>query len=172
MTPGAQRLVPHIRRFQRGFTLVAGLFILLVLAALGAFMVSISSLQHLASAQDIQGARAYQAARAGIEWGLYQVLDPLNATAVAPSSASWPNLPACPASPTALTVDGFAVAVTCSRSAIYNENGTVRSIAVYRLQATASSGAPGAVSYVERQLQATVSKCRATDAPAPGYGCS
>jgi MSHA biogenesis protein MshP len=150
---------------------VAGLFILLVLAALGAFMVSISSLQHLASAQDIQGARAYQAARAGIEWGLYQVLDPLNTTAVAPSSPSWPNLPPCPASPTALTVEGFAVAVTCSRSVIYNENGAVRSIAVYQIQSTASVGAPGSLNSIERQLQATVSKCRATDAPAPGYGC-
>jgi MSHA biogenesis protein MshP len=157
---------------QRGFTLLAGIFILIVLAALGAFMVNISSMQHVSSALDVQGARAYQAARAGIEWGVYQVLDPTNATAVAPSNPSWPNLPSCPASPSSLTIEGFAVTVTCGRSAVYNESGTVRSIAVYSLQATATSGVPGSLGYIERQLQATVSKCRATDAAAPGYACN
>jgi MSHA biogenesis protein MshP len=56
----------------RGFSLVSAIFLLVVLAALGVAMVSISSVQNQSSAMDVQGVRAYQAAKAGIEWGLYQ----------------------------------------------------------------------------------------------------
>ena len=56
-----------------GFTIISAIFILVVLAALGAFMVTISTNQQIGSALDVQGSRAYQAARSGIEWGVYQV---------------------------------------------------------------------------------------------------
>ncbi len=59
---------------QRGFSVVTAIFLLVVLAAMGAFMVTFSTVQHIPSAQDVQGVRAYQAARAGIEWGAYRVL--------------------------------------------------------------------------------------------------
>lgn len=54
-----------------GFALPAAIFLMVVLAALGAFLVNISVQQHSGHAADVQGVRAYQAARAGIEWGLY-----------------------------------------------------------------------------------------------------
>lgn len=57
----------------RGFAIVSAIFILVVLAALGAFIVNVSTSQHIGSALDVQGVRAYHAARAGIEWGLYRV---------------------------------------------------------------------------------------------------
>lgn len=72
----------HCRRRQRGFAIVAAIFILVVLAALAGFVVSVSSTQHLTFAQDIQGARAYQAARVGVEWGIQNWLK------TAPSLAS------------------------------------------------------------------------------------
>lgn len=163
---------------QTGFTMMTAIFILVVLAALGAFIVSVSSTQQITTAQDTQGARAYQAARAGIEWGFYQVLDPTNATVVAPGAPSWPNLPDCPAA-TVLAIEGFNVQVACTRyptaaapNDVYRENGSVRALRVYELTATASTGTPGTVGYVERQLQARVSKCRASDGVAPEYACS
>jgi len=58
----------------RGFGIVTAVFLLVVLAGLGVAMVSFFSVQQTVSALDIQGARAYQAARAGIEWGLYRQL--------------------------------------------------------------------------------------------------
>lgn len=61
-------------RRMRGFAIVSAMFILVVLAALGAFILSISTSQQIGSALDVQGTRAYQAARAGIEWGLYSVM--------------------------------------------------------------------------------------------------
>lgn len=155
----------------QGFVLPSAIFLLVILAALAAFLVRISTTQSAASAQDIQGARAYQAARAGIEWGLYQVLDPLNVSVVAPTNAAWPNMPGCPSG--TLVVEGFNVVVACSPAAPqdYLEAGNSRSLRVYRLVSTASMGVVGATNSVERQIQVTVSKCRARDAVAPDYAC-
>jgi len=177
---GETRNPISFRLCQRGFAIVSAIFLLVVLAALGAFMLTFSTVQHATSAQDIQGSRAYWAAQSGIEWGIYKVLDPLNTTVVAPGSASWPNMPPCPAA--TLTIEGFTVAVSCtnfpagaagaSGPPVYTEAGDTRSIAVYELTATATStGAPGSPGYVERQMKAAVSKCRASDAPAPPYDC-
>lgn len=60
------------RNLHAGFSLVSAIFLIVVLAGLGVAMMFISTMQHQSSALDIQGVRAYQAARAGIEWGLFQ----------------------------------------------------------------------------------------------------
>ena len=94
----------HAQRMQ-GFAIVTAIFILVVLAALGAFIVSISTNQQTSAALDIQGVRAYQAARAGVEWGVYQVQATpaynfsYGTPPVAVGSAN-ANMRACPASPT------------------------------------------------------------------------
>jgi len=59
---------------QSGFLLVTAIFLLVILAALGAFILTISGTQQTSSALDVQGSRAYQAARAGIDWASYQLL--------------------------------------------------------------------------------------------------
>ena len=154
-----------------GFVLPSAIFLLVILASLAAFMVTISQIQNVTLTQDVQGSRAYQAARAGIEWGLYQVLDPGNATVVAPTDATWPGMPACVPN-TSLTIEGFAVSVRCTPYD-YFEDGNDRRIRVYHLVATAQfGGAPGAMSYIERQAEATVSKCRSAISSLPGYECS
>ena len=149
---------------ETGFTLVSAIFLLVVLAALGAFLVKVSGLQHASAELDVQSARAYQAARAGIEWGAQQALDPGNISGSA--------LPPCPASPTSLslagTLAGFSVSVTCSSTTTTEAN---RDIGLYVVTATASSGTAGSPSYVERQLTATLSKCKDPTAPAPAYAC-
>jgi MSHA biogenesis protein MshP len=123
----------------RGFSLPTAIFLLVILALLGAFMVSLSTTQNVMSAQDVQGSRAYNAARAGMEWALYNL-----------------QLPAttCPASPTSLTVDGFTVSVTCSL-ATHDEGGTTRYI--FYIASTASTGgAIGTVGRVERMVSSFV----------------
>lgn len=121
----------------RGFAIVSAIFILVVLAALGAFIVNISTNQHIGSALDVQGVRAYQAARAGVEWGLYQV----QATAAYNFgyTSTDPNTRACPAtpasfSPTAATLSGFTVTVTCTATP-----GTSGGPTIYTVQSTACS---------------------------------
>jgi len=166
--------VPERRRRARcsGFVLPSAIFLLVILSGLAAFLVQVSTSQSIVSAQDVQGSRAYQAARAGMEWGLYQVLDPTNATVVPPSNAAWPNMPACPAD-TTLTIDGFTVVFRClATPADYFEAGNTRRIRVYQLASTASFGAVGTNSYVEREVTVTVSKCRALYGTAPDYACS
>lgn len=141
------------RRGVRGFSTVAAVFLVVVLALLGAAVVTVFGLQQTASSLDLQGARALRAAQAGIEWGMYQVL-----------VAQGGN--ACPASPQNLTFGGtlsaFTTTVTCSSNAYDEAGNTVR---VYAIISTAQSGTPGTSGYVERQLTATVALCTA-----PGGG--
>ena len=109
---------------QRGFSIVAAIFILVVLAALGAFMVTISTNQAIGSALDIQGSRAYQAARSGIEWGVYKVqaTAAYNFAHASDPSATNSNKRSCTGAsatfvPTAPTLSAFTVSVACSAQA-------------------------------------------------------
>ena len=129
------------RSSQTGFAAIAAIFLLVVLAALGGFMVSISSSQQLSSAQDIQGSRAYWAAQAGLEWAL-------GSLAVTPT--------ACPTPPSPFVVDGFTLALTCT-SASFNEAGAA--VLIYSVTSKASAGgSPGGLGYVERSVSAAVEK--------------
>lgn len=147
------RTTPVARRppsAESGFVLPTAIFLLVVLAALAAYMVSLSRTSQISSALDIQGGRAYQASRAGIEWAAWQVVDP---------QALQPSPTPCPASPTALTLTGtlaaFTVAVSCSRTLVTDGADTV---AIYQITSTATAGVAGELDYVERQIQAGFSK--------------
>lgn len=138
--------LPIARRVEWGFALPTAIFLLVVLAALGAYMVTLARTSHLTSALDVQGARAYQAARAGIEWAAWQVIRP-------------PAPAACPASPSTVVLDAtlaaFTVIVECVRSDAIDGADTVSS---YQIIATATAGAAGEPDYVERRIQAVFSR--------------
>jgi MSHA biogenesis protein MshP len=121
---------------QRGFAAIAAVFLVVILAGLGAFMLTFSNTQQLTSAQVVQGSRAYWAARAGLGWGIASVT-------AAPAT--------CPTSPKTLTVEGFAVTVTCNRDT-YPEAGAT--VVIYRLVSRANLGA-GATA-VERSVSASL----------------
>lgn len=115
----------------RGFAIVSAIFILVVLAALGAFIVNISTSQQIGSAIDVLGARAYQAARAGIEWGLYRVQSTAAYTFGYTSTDA--NLRACPAAitsfaPAATTLAGFTVTVVCTATVDASGGPTIYAI--------------------------------------------
>lgn len=132
---------------QNGFALVTAIFILVVLAGLGAAMVTISTSQHTTVAMDVQSTRAYQAARAGIEWGAYQALQtPLPAGFTCPAAA---------ASYTMIPLTGFTTTVTCS-STTHSEGANT--VTMFLLTSTATYGSAGTSDYVARQLQARVTK--------------
>ncbi len=63
--------IPSRRRKSAGVGIVTAIFLLVVLAGLAVALVSIFTSQQQSSMLDEQGVRAGQAARAGIEWGLY-----------------------------------------------------------------------------------------------------
>lgn len=138
---------------QAGVSVITGIFLLLMMAVLAATIVNFVSTAHVNQAADIGGARAYQAARAGVEWGMYQ-LDP---------NAQVAGLPAC--FPDAVPpVPGHAMEVRC-QSWDATEGG--RQLRIYRITSRAVAvgvKTPG----IERQVEVTVEKCRdATIAVAP-----
>jgi MSHA biogenesis protein MshP len=159
---------------ERGFSIITAVFLLVVLAMLGAFMLSVTGIQQSSSVLDVQGARAYQAARAGVEWGAWQVLDPNNAIGT-------PALPTCPASPTNLSALGgslspFAVTVTCTATSTTEGN---RNLGAYLIVVTACNQPSGgscpnatpSAGYLERQMQAALSKCKDPSASGPRFEC-
>lgn len=147
--------------------MVSAIFVLVVLALLGAVIMSVTSTQGGAEALDVGGTRALQAARSGIEWGISRVADPQNADSGL--SASPPMPPAC-FSTTTLTLgaefDGMSVVISCVRTATTEGN---RQVAIYNLTATANGGGGGFP--LQRQLQATVARCTDPGGTAPRYVC-
>lgn len=154
---------------QSGFSLVSAIFLLLILSGLGVIMLSVSGVQQTESTQDLQGSKAYQAAKSGIEWGTYLILNPENNNS---ASAPFTTQFTCPtgglstAALPALTagLTGFSIQVSCTRSD-YIEGGNT--IAVYQLTSVATTGVAGSGSFVSRNLTATINTCRATPNGAP-----
>jgi MSHA biogenesis protein MshP len=144
--------LPRLRGRARdaGFALPTAIFLVVVLAALAAFMVRVSITASSSQALDFQATRAYQAARAGIEWAAYLTLDPDN-SGVDPDP--------CPASPSSVTLDGvlaqFTVSVTCARTL---ETDGATSVAIYQIMSTASTGTTGTNGYVERVISTVLAK--------------
>lgn len=154
-----------------GFAIVSAIFILVVLAALGAFIVSISTSQHIGSALDIQGVRAYQAARAGAEWGMYQIeaTPAYNFSYGTPAAAvgsANPNTRACPASPTSFTpaaptLAAFTITVTCTATIDANNGPTVFRVVSTACNQPAAGACPNAApaagfDYIERRIEVTL----------------
>jgi len=137
-----------LRTIQRGFSLASAIFLLVVIAALGTFAVTLSTTQQQSSALDVTGVRAYQAALAGIEWGAYQVLQ--NGGACAPHTIAAGTLGG--------TLSGFSINITCTANP-YNEASTVSgTVTVYDLTSTANQGAVGTANYVERQVSVSIAR--------------
>lgn len=65
------RVMPSLAR-SRGIGIITAIFLLVVIAGLAVAMVTVFTTQQISSALDLQGARAYQAARAGVEWGVFK----------------------------------------------------------------------------------------------------
>lgn len=125
--------------------MVSAIFILLVLAALGAAILTFSTTQHAGATQDLEGSRALLAARAGIEWGLFKVVN-----------GTCPNQN--------LTdlggASGFTIAVACEAYAYTEDAGAHNA---YKLTATACSNTSASCPssgpdtfYVERRLELSV----------------
>jgi MSHA biogenesis protein MshP len=176
----------HRRRTHSGFALAGAIFILVVLAALAVGITMLTTQAQTGVARDMLSARSYQAARAGLDWGAYRVLDPLNTTATS-GGAALPNCPGaasstCPTSAAPLSASmptspftgtvlaGHAVTLQCWCTD-HVEAG--RNIRVFQLRSTASFGT--GLSAVERQVSARVAYCRdpnGNPASQPPYGCS
>lgn len=143
------------RRKTGGFSVPAALFIVLVLAGLAAFLVTIGSGQQLGHAQDVIGSRVLQAARTGTEWGIRQILSESTGSfqtncAAGVSSAVLNNLPG---------LDGLRIQVQCSSVNYPAGDPPLRS---YLVTATACNDVVSCGSgvhnqfYVERRIETNI----------------
>ena len=140
---------PRARRSQKGFLVMAAIFLLVVVGAFIGYVATQSNAQQVASILDLQSARAMQAARAGIEWAAYQIMQ---------------NGANCAGASTTLTFAGttladFSATVTCTSNSVTEGAGT---IVVYQLVSNACNvpACPNATTtastYVERQVSLTI----------------
>lgn len=119
---------------QRGFALVAALFLLVVLAMLGAFAVRMNMTQRHASDLELQELRAQAALSSYIEYAAARLLVPgVN------NCGNLVNLP----------VDGFAVRFDQCVVASPTSNGVA--VNIYTIDLTASRGAYGTPEFVQRR---------------------
>ena len=119
----------------RGFTLVQAIFVVVVLAVLGVAMVKLIGVQSSTSVLALQGARGYQAARSGLEWGA--------ARASTGSSCNG-----------TMTVGTFTVHITCSSQSF--TEGTVGPYDVYTINAVATFDSYGSPDYISRRAEMKV----------------
>lgn len=127
---------------QPGFTLITALFLLIVVALLSVYLVTFRNVQQSTVLYAQQGARAMQAAHAGIEWGIYESLTNANCIANPPFTA------------TGTALSAYSITVNCTSSA-HDEAGIA--IITYVLTSSAQTGTFGTLDYVYRSLRATVS---------------
>ena len=128
-------------RRQGGFSLVAAIFLIVVLAALGAFAVQIALTQYQAASVELLEARAEAAADAGIEYGANMALQ--RATCAATRTLSL----------TQKALKGFVVTVTCGAT---THQVAGQNYQVYALTAAATYGSYGAPDYVARNVTRNV----------------
>jgi MSHA biogenesis protein MshP len=137
-------------RRQKGVLVMAAIFLLVVVGAFVAYITTQANVQHATTISDLNSARAMQAARAGIDWSAFQVLQGgANCAGVATTL----NLGA--------TLADFHATVSCASNSLTEGGSTV---VVYQLTSTGcnratcpAAGTPGA-DYVERQLVLTIAQ--------------
>lgn len=122
-------------RNQAGFTLVQAVFVLVVLALLGVAMMRLVGVQNSTSVFALQGARAYQAARSGLEWGAAQAGSGADCNGV-------------------FAVGQFSVTVSCFSQSF--QEGDTAAYPVYRFNSVARFGSYGQPDFVQRKLEAKV----------------
>ena len=123
-------------RRQRGMSLVVAIFLVVVVALLSAFAVTVGTASSESTNLQLSADRARAAARAGLEWGAYR----------ARVVGNCPIFPATAVIPlTQGALRGFSVTIFCQRAGA----GTV-----FDVTAFAQRGSYGSVNYASHRLTA------------------
>lgn len=138
---------------ESGFVLPSAVFLLVVLGGLAVWVMRLTELTQAQDALEIEGARAYQAAQAGIEAGVYAASQTGNSCTQVAQTLTF-------ASSTALA--RFTVSVTCNASTATEAGATLNFFQITSVACNQPSGgacpnpSPTAPEYAERHLRATV----------------
>ena len=129
-------------RDNTGFVLIAALFLLVVLSFVATVTVSIAGISYSTTTLAMQSARAYFAARSGLEWGSYEVTQ---------------NPKVCPANTafylTQGGLQGFTVNVTCTVTS-FNE-GTAN-LNIFNFTSFATKSTFGERDYISKEMRTSV----------------
>ncbi|MCP5058607.1 MAG: pilus assembly protein MshP [bacterium] len=129
------------RQREQGFGLVTAIFVLIVLAASGLAMISLSGVQRRTASLSLQALRADQAARSGLQWAAHNAI----------------SAGACPPNTTLTLTEGglqgFSVAVSCTSTA-HVEAATTSTI--FELDSVGEYGSFGSADYVRRRVRASL----------------
>jgi MSHA biogenesis protein MshP len=137
------------KKLQRGFSLISAIFLLVVLAGLGAAMVSFSTMQNQSLALDVMGSRAYQAANAGIEWAAYNIASSPGVSVNPPQT-----LAALGGNLSVFTVQVGYIAASQVDDTTWPPDGTTETVWSYDITSSAVWGAAGTENRVERVINA------------------
>jgi MSHA biogenesis protein MshP len=121
---------------QSGFALVAAIFLLVVLASLGAVAVRISTAQSSGASQSLLGGQALQAAKSGAAWAAHRAIGgscDTQTTTLAEAGTA-----------------GFVVNTSCSQTS-HAEGPTTTN--VFIIDVLAQRGQYGTADYVSRRMQ-------------------
>ena len=124
---------------QGGFSLVAAIFLIVVLASLGAVAVRIATTQSVSSSLALRSVQALHAAKSGVAWASHQAL-----------AGNCGNLS------TTLNEgggSGFTLTTNCTQT---SHTEGVTTTAVFIIDVLAASGPYGSSDYVSRRLQAKI----------------
>lgn len=130
---------------QTGFSLVTAIFLIVVIALVAGFMVTIGSIQKTTSAFSVVGSRANFAAVSAVEWAAHHVLNVGGG-------------PTCFASPTTFTVSGgasgnFNVTLNCVETSVTEATTTY---SIFDIDAIAEFGTSGQDDYFSRTITASI----------------
>jgi MSHA biogenesis protein MshP len=128
-----------------GSALITAVFLVIVLASLGAAMVSLSNVQQDTVAKSVISSRVYYGAKTGLEWSVQRVITDSTRCLGGTFPATF--------SPTGAGMSGVSVTVTCART----QHGTGTTSFTYYITSIATTGTLGTLSYAERRMEATVS---------------
>jgi len=127
---------------QQGFSLVMAIFLLVVVGLLGGYMLRLNAVQLDTFNYALQGARAYQAARSGIEWAVARIhLGGACADVNAQTALSFNGL------------EGFNVRMSCN-SQSYSE--AEQTLTIFKISALSQFGAYTSKDYVARQIEVSI----------------
>lgn len=129
----------HVDTKMAGFALPAVIFLLVVVTLLLGYMARMSAASSSATDLRLLGTQAYWAAQSANEWAAYQISQ---------------NSSACPTVPSGFTLSGFAISLSCTRTAYVDG---ANSGAIFAISSRAQrGGTPGNLEFVSRTVEVTL----------------
>lgn len=133
-----------------GFVMVTTVFMIVILALIGTFMVQTSMVTAQSQNLDLLQSRAYYAAKSGMEWLNYKV-----------RTASY----VCPVASTTFTLTangfggtGFSVTVTCSSVTFTDGKGTSYPVVTGTSTAILTGSSTSSINYVSQRITQVIPK--------------